>query len=997
MTQLNNLFDQANNPEIQKLIEKFNETPRENYLERCFYFQKINFLVKHARGDAELTRWINASSEEAGSWQALLMSFEINPLAEPLLQTTQFADVVANSTEQRPITLREESAQKLTEKLNQLLKQNVPFERCRTQFLELNYRISQVFAKLPPYPQFGRGQLKAFIEQFNAIPQDDHLQRIFQLQRIQYQLNKVPLNQNLFNWRNGHPDRTGTWESLLTTYGIDPDGSFLLKSSQFAKAIKSRLRSYPSLEKDASYDNLHQLMQQRDELLEKTVLDAKDKTLYLALCCRIDSLIENQPRHRETKERHFRDLARAKAKLSAIKGHNKDESANYQTNVLGGHQVNNFNFTLDIKVLEEQFAAEESKKEESKRFVLRIEDRPQLGIEQKLQSYEVTDYFADDVAFSMIEFKDSDGDVCYKPLVLSQFAKEGDLRSVAKRLKDKNTAFILSRAKHYFERINNFCIKLKEADVYHPDIKLSNFLAHNNRLLVADRKTFVSGKSQLASNLRSSPQYAPQEYSDCLNEDQDSYIAKAYKTRFDMEQFMSYQVGMALKEFLLLTKLDELPDDYWSHDCDIESYFKDGNNQVKNYVLLIRELTRPEEGKRLSISQMQKLLKTVGKQPINFYDDVESMLPSTSVGLEKEYNEIQALLNNRLSNEELLKQANPIFIQLNLRDPQECRLNRLAEKLAIKCYEQCSKTYFANISKSIEKMLLEQDWPHASFTQKLIHYVSFGYFRVPQVTDVSQIKIDLNFSGAEFQSHFIPFISLSKTHLQHLGAKQSQHVIDFLQANMKEIKTAFATILTEGIDEVESVTNKQSPEALVSSPLLTSPSELSEESLGDESPSSSIVIKKTKKSEGDEESLSSSIVINKTKKAESDEESLSSSVVIKSIPESTEEDGEEEENSGSVVFNPNPISNATPEIGADAEEKKIEHKAKAQATLRFFAAAKKQQPSSYQVRKENRFFNRRTLHGTSIVFKGDSLMAEVAAEEIESTNPSAQSSLAAVC
>lgn len=957
MTQLNNPFDSANNPEIQKLIEKFNKTPKENYLERCFYLQKINFFLKNTRSDTELTRWLDASSEEEGSWQALLKSFDINPLADSLLQTTQFANVVANSTEQLPALRKEESAQKLTEALNQLLKQNLPFERCRKQFHELNYRISQVFAKLAPYPQYGRGPLKTFIEQFNALPQDDHIQRIVQLQRIQYQLNKVPLNENLFNWRNDHPDRTGSWESLLTTYGIDPDGSFFLKSAQFAKAIKSRMRDYPALEKDETYNNLHKLMQRRDALLEKTDLNANERTLYIGLCCRIDYLIEHDTKYKSTKERHLRDLGQAKAKVAAIKGHNEEESENYHTAVLGTHQANNFNFTLDIKVFEEEFEREESKKEASKRFVMRIEDRPQLGIEQKLQSYEVTDYFADDVSFSMIRFKDVDGDVCYKPLVVSQFANEGDLSSVAKKLRDKNTTLILSHAKHYFERINNFCIKLKEADVYHPDIKLSNFLAHNNRLLVADRKTFVSGKSQLASNLRSSPQYAPQEYTDCLNEDQDGYVAKAYKTRFDMEQFMAYQIGMALKEFLLLTKLDQLPDDYWSPDCDIESYFKDGNNQLKNYILLIREMTRQEEGRRLSISQMQKLLTTISKQPINFYEDVENMLPSASVGLENEYNEIQALLNSNLSNEELLKQANPLFIQLSTRDPQECRLSRLAEKLAIKCYEQCSKTYFATISKSIETALLEQDWPHASFTQKLIHYLSFGYFRVPQVTDVTQIKIALDFSGSEFQSHFTPFISLSKTHLQHLGPKQSQHVIDFLQANMTEIKTTFATTLSDGSNEIESNPNEQPQQPLASLSSDESDSDLSEESLGDES-------------------LSSSIVIHKTKKT----------------------DGEEEENSGSVVYIPNPSSDATPE--ADAEENQIEQKEKAKATLRFFAAVKKQEPSSYQARNENRFFSRATLRGTSIVFKGEalnSLMAAVAGQEMESTNPSAQNSLVAVC
>ena len=991
MSQLNNLFDQTSNPEIQKLIEKFNETPNENYLERYFYLQKLNFLLKHTRADENLTRWINASSDEEGSWQALLVSLDINPLAVPLLQATQFADVVANSVGHRPAPRTEENAQRLTDSLNQLLKQNLPFERCQAQFVELNYRISQIFAKLPPYPQIGRGLLKACIEQFNALPQDDHIQRIFQLQRIQYHLNKVPLNQSLFNWRNGHPDHTGSWESLLNTYGIDPDGSFFLKSAQFAKAIKSRMRSYPPLPKDAAYNDIYKLMQQRDELLEKSVLEAKDRTLYIALCCRIDYLMENQSKNKATKERHLEDLAKAKDKLSAIKGHNKEVSERYQTAVLGDHQANNFNFTLDIKVFEEEFAKEESKKEASKRFILRIEDRPQLGIEQKLHSYQVTDYFADDVAFSMIQFKDGEGDVCYKPLVLSQFANEGDLRSVAKRLRNKNTAFILSTAAHFFQRINDFCLKLKEADVYHPDIKLSNFLAHNKRLIVADRKTFVSGKSQLASNLRSTPQYAPQEYSDCLNEDQDGYVPKAYKTRFDMEQFMAYQVGMALKEFLLLTKMDEVPDDYWSPDCDIESYFKDGNSQIKNYILLIREMTRQEEGRRLSISQMQKLLFTINKQPVNFYEDVEQVLPSASVGLEKEYNEINELLNNKLSSEELLKQANALFIRLTNREPQECRLNRFAEKLAIKCYEQCSKTYFSNISRSIEKTLLDQDWPHASFTQKLIHYLSFGYFRVPEVTKVTEINLALNFAGPEFQSHFVPFIYLSETHLRHLGIKQSQHMIDFLQANMTEIKAAFAETISESIGEAELNLNEppQQPLAMASASLEEdSQVDMDEESFEDESLSSSVVIKKTV---GDSNSQPS-FVINSIVETDGDKQSPST--------HQSEEDGEEEENSGSVVYIPNPSSDTNPEAEADAEEKQIERAAKTKATLRFFAAVKKQQPSSYQARKQHRFFNKATLRGTSIVFKGEalnSLMAAVAAQEIESTTSSTQSSLAVVC
>jgi serine/threonine protein kinase len=1001
MSQLNNLFDQTKHPEIQKLIGKFNETPEKNDLERIFYLQKINFLLKHTASDADLARWISANSREKGSWQAILTSYEINPLADPLLQTTQFANVVANSAE-RPAARTEESAQKLTEELNQLLKQNLPFERCQTQFVELNYRISQIFAQLAnPYNRFARVKLKVFIDQFNALPQDDHIQRIFQLQRIQYQLNKVALNEEVFNWRNDHPNRTGTWESLLATYGIDPDGSFLLKSAQFAKAIKSRMKSYPPLPKDAAYNNVHKLMQQRDVLLEKDKLEENDKTLYIALCCRIDYLMENQPKNKGNKERHQSDLAIAKDKLSAIKGHNKEVSEKYKTAALGGHHANNFNFTLDIKVLQEELDKEVAtegvgtggaQKEESKRFILRIEDRPQLSIEQKLHSYEVTDYFADDVAFWMVQVKENNA-ITYKPMVLSQFANEGDMRSVAKRLKDKNTGVVLSTARHFFQRINDFCLKLKEAGVYHPDIKLSNFLVHNKRLIVADRKTFVSGSTQFACDLRSTPQYAPQEYSDCLNEDQNDFLDIAETTSFDMEQFMAFQVGMALKEFLLLARTDELPEDYWSPDCDIESYFKDANPQLKNYILLIREMTRAEEGKRLSISQMQQLLHTVNKQPLNFYEDVEKILPSASVGLEKEYNEIQALLDNKLSNEELLKQANSIFIQLTSRDPQECRLNRFAEKLAVKCYEQCSKTYFSNISKSIENTLLEQDWPHASLTQKFIHYISFGYFRVPEVTDVTKIKIALDFSEPEFQSHFVPFIYLSESHLQHLGAKKSQHLMQYLKANKEEIRTAFTATRTEntlpdGLTEVEPSQNEQlkpqhdihlnSEEDALSGDESLSGDELS--SAEESSIAASVVIHNT--DAGD--SFLSSIVIGKSDETVGSDTSLPSSIVINQS-QAQDEEAETEDLSGSIVIKPS------------ANEQKIERQASRNASLSFFAAVKKEQSTSYLSRKRNRFFNKDSLRGPgSIVLRGEalhSLMAALSVEEDTASSVQAQNSL----
>lgn len=99
-----------------------------------------------------------------------------------------------------------------------------------------------------------------------------------------------------------------------------------------------------------------------------------------------------------------------------------------------------------------------------------------------------------------------------------------------------------------------------------------------------------------------------------------------------------------------------------------------------------------------------------------------------NLGIEHELNEIDQLLhNNKLKGINFLEQANIVFATISEQNPKEPRFNRVTEKLAIKCYQECSKSYFSQISQDIEDALLTKDWDSASWWRQIIHTLSFGF------------------------------------------------------------------------------------------------------------------------------------------------------------------------------------------------------------------------------------------------------------------------------
>ncbi|WP_454781081.1 LegK7 family Dot/Icm T4SS effector kinase [Legionella sp. WA2022007384] len=616
-------------------------------------------------------------------------------------------------------------------------------------------------------------KLRRLIQEFNKISDEDVVQRLYYLQKINYAINSTPISEGEFKWLSARDK--DSWQAHLEAYGINPDGSFLLKGFQFANAVAKQIAA--SKFRASEGEDIYQLMQKRDALLKSTEPFEQVKNEFLAISYRLNLLAEKNAILKKELDEHKQILHLAKEKISAIKGEIDLSSSEYMTEPLGEKQVNNHNYKFKMKRWE-------------KYLVFRVEDRNDLSFEQDLHSFPVAKYFVNDAALFMMQFESEHSkEIEYKPVVISQFAEQGSLVNVAKTLKGESQQKIAATAQFYFKQINNFLLELEKANAYHPDIKLSNFLVHQNKLLVSDRKTFVRSAQPLASDLRSTPRYAPPQYLACLDDKCEDYRPKARTTHIDIKQLMSYQLGKMLKEFLIVTQLGELPTKSGKEHRNVLAHFHKPNRAITNFSILIDELTRFDEGKRLTIEQFNRLLPFLNHKTDFFYQQIELQLSSETLDIDGELKEVKKLLNsNKFKGINYLARANVIFSAISERTPSEPRLNYIAEKLATKCYQKYSKNYFSGISQEIEAALLTNDWNSASWWRQMVQTLSWGFFRVPRVTTADQIKISLDYNDQNFQTHFHQFEFLPAEELDSLGITEADNFKEYFKVHFDEIR-----------------------------------------------------------------------------------------------------------------------------------------------------------------------------------------------------------------
>ena len=424
-----------------------------------------------------------------------------------------------------------------------------------------------------------------------------------------------------------------------------------------------------------------------------------------------------------------------------------------------------------------------------------------------------------------------------------------------------------------------------------------------------------------------------------------------------MEQFMSYQVGMAMKEFLILSLFGEIQEDYWNPYSGISIFLDKPSSTVMNIDLLIRELTHEEEGRRLPIEHLQKLLPYIMRSNESFMEELDKMFP-LSAEINEEIEQIKKLLLNaeKLQGAAFLAKANPLFNAVSKRAPAEPRLTWYAEKLGAKCYNECSKQYWAQLSHKLESVLLIKDWAKATWYRKLAHIISFGYFRVPQVTDITEINTvdentllakdwakapwyrklahivsfgyfrvpkvtDVNEANVvepndpEFRSHLPQLDFLSPSAMNHLGSTKADHLREYLRF----ILTPQASTSSGLIDTTNTASKKSKKKSLTPAPKDSPASTCSTTSSKDDIDTGTLVIIETSNPGTvviKEESNPGTVVIK--------EESNPGTVVIK-----------EESNPGTVVIK----KESTPGTVIIHKEKQVDEKA-------FFDKAKQDDPKA---------------------------------------------------
>ncbi len=462
-------------------------------------------------------------------------------------------------------------------------------------------------------PSTQHQELAQYITEYDQLTLEEHpIEKIFLLQKINHFIETTPPDLELHTWRNLFG--SDSLEAQLQYFGITRDGSTLVKNIQFAAAIQRYVPSGPPPGLD-----YFSALQARDAILKNPNilrLDTETAANYIQYNLIIMNQFSSNPELQKKYARSQYFLSLCYSKIEAIKGVVDQSFPTFQTNPLGADKKNNNkNFTLDVDG-------------EEKQLVLRVEDRDSMANEAILQTYPVSDYFSEEYYTMMLPFKEGYSEV-YRPVVLSEYVEKGGLDDYALTLSELSAADITLEIQDKFSLLSDFCIKLMASGHYHPDIKLSNFLTNGDTIKVSDRKTITKQINPKATEIFSTIIFAPPEYCACLNKYQTALNhVKASLTTLNMPRFMSYQIGMALKEFVLTAfAVENLTKDLYLQWISVNAIIKQPTKAQRNLFALIQELTRSNPQDRLSIENFQTLLTMVHLPHNAFLVELEAVSP----------------------------------------------------------------------------------------------------------------------------------------------------------------------------------------------------------------------------------------------------------------------------------------------------------------------------------------------------------------------------------
>lgn len=614
--------------------------------------------------------------------------------------------------------------------------------------------------QLDPVARSVSKELDELVTEYNQLPEDAHVEKLFYLQKITNVLPKLTPNPNVIAWRN-QLGPAGL-EAQLQRYGIHRDSSFLVQSIEFANAVR-----HYGPKSEATDQSLYEAMQERNKLLAG---DMSTETLahYTQHNHTIMANYDKDKNLQEKIARSRHSLALSYAKIDAIQDFVKQEFNEYQTEILGNPNGNNKNFFFSVDG-------------EDKQMVIRVEDRSSLGKEQELQAHPVSEYFSEDYASIMVPFEEED-EVRYQPVVISELASKGDLEHYSESLTGQPPAVVAARARHYFTQLNDFCLKLMDSGHYHPDIKLSNFLTDGNRVIISDRKTLTDKINPKVNEISSSPAYGAPEYLQCINAAGSGLTRMAYQTTLDMPSYMAYQLGMGLKQFMY-NGLGKQEDEQFREWGPLSHETGGDGNGFKNTSVLIQELTRKNPADRLSISNFQILLSKTNLPPQEFMAELETLAPKENLSNHTHLAVItKALRTNPLTPDLKQEIIDTSDFRQHLQDP---RLN-LSQLLT----DQPAKHITQHVQK-VEDALRTLDREKASTSIKWLHRLTFGLVpiprkstiqdlgdKLPKMDEMTKFYLDINEAAGNkvFQGISAEMQTRLQTLIQHEKTQQEQEV-----------------------------------------------------------------------------------------------------------------------------------------------------------------------------------------------------------------------------
>jgi len=557
--------------------------------------------------------------------------------------------------------------------------------------------------------------LKDYIEQYNSLEEDDHLQKLFFLQKITRLMQTLPANIILSAWRNA---KDGI-ETHLQHYGIHRDASFLVQSIEFAQAIMNHSQDDIPL-RLVDEDGFYASLQKRDQALESDKISEE----YIQANIKIFSHYFYNPVLGVEVTRSLHYLSLSYAKLMAMRQEIIQTFDNYETRPLGevdeegNPKGNNKNYIFTI---------------DGEQLVIRVEDRENLGREGILQSYPVREYFSKDYVTTMMPFVSSS-----HPLVISEFATEGDLLHFAKKLAEQGTEDRIQQSLSIFLQLTDFCTKLMESGHFHPDIKLSNFLTDGLRVILSDRKSLHNKETPHAGGgeMMSSPVYAAPEYLACLKKDAEGNTIinpeKAMVT-ISMPPYMAYQLGMALKEFLLESQLIPTKDldqnldllESWSA---ISFHVPEHSPIIRNLVIVALELTRELPEDRLTIAAANELLTCIDQSTEAFLLQLEALSPKSKLVQNKATEPDVAVLRQLLSGSPQSLEQKQILAAMKFED-------------IVTCFEDPRSNLPALLESAKDNLILQEDRRQAFFVLRWLYDLTGWEFFLPRVTTWETLQL----------------------------------------------------------------------------------------------------------------------------------------------------------------------------------------------------------------------------------------------------------------